>query len=365
MGRGYPDSAVQPQSKARSLPTISVILPIREEAAQLPASLGSVLAQDYPAELLEILVVDGQSQDGSAELSVSLASEHAAKRPDSPAPALRVIENPRLSSAAAMNLGLEQARGELVARVDGHAWIAPNYLRTAEAALRASGADCVGGPLETRGNGKTGEAIALAMASPLGVGASAFRTGSTVERDVDTVAFGLYRGERLRSLGRFDESFERNADDELHLRLTSQSGRIRFIPSLYAGYECRDSFSGLARQYYGYGYWKLKVLTKHGHMPSLRAWAPPLLILYLSLGTLLVGLTAGLPWTLVPIATYIFGLMLAALWIGKKQLALVPRISLALGTLHLSYGIGFFMGIQSALKNSERVSQADKNASAL
>ncbi len=354
---------MQLQFDTKSLPTISVILPIREEAAQLPASLGSVLAQDYPAELLEILVVDGLSQDGSAELSTRLASEHAAKRPERPAPALRVIENPRLSSASAMNLGLEQARGELVARVDGHAWVAPNYLRTAEAALRTSGADCVGGPLETHGNGKTGEAIALAMASPFGVGASAFRTGSLVERDVDTVAFGLYRRARLRALGGFDESFERNADDELHLRLTSQAGRIRFIPSLQAGYECRDSFNGLARQYFGYGYWKLKVLTKHGHMPSYRAWAPPLLITYLSLGTLLAGLAAGLPWTVIPISTYLLGLMLAALWVGKEQLSLAPRISLALCTLHISYGIGFFVGIKSAFANSNGVPQAKRNAS--
>jgi glycosyltransferase involved in cell wall biosynthesis/2-polyprenyl-3-methyl-5-hydroxy-6-metoxy-1,4-benzoquinol methylase len=322
-------------------------MPVRNEAAFLPRSLDSVIAQDWPPERLEILVVDGASTDGTADVARTIAA--ASNAP------VRVLVNPRRSAAAGMNVGVAAARGDVIVRLDGHAEAATDFVRRAVEALARTGADCVGGPIATVGDGPSGRAIAVAMSSRFGVGGAAFRTSTDAERDVDTVAFPAYRRDVFARIGTFDESFRRNQDDEFHLRLTRKGGRIVLVPEIRSTYRCRDSVAALARQYFGYGRWKPALLFKHGRLPSARGLAPPALLLALVAGVVVSVATRDPRWTIAVAAPYAFAVVVASI-VGAAHggWALLPRLPAAFATMHLCYGAGFWTGLAAGRPVDER-----------
>ena len=148
-------------------PFVTVVMPVRNEAGFIEKSLGAVLAQDYPMERMEILVMDGMSSDGTSEIIEKIKTRNLN---------LRRIENPGKLAASGLNAGIRNARGEIIVRVDGHCEIARDYVSRCVQHLRTNGVQVVGGPIETVGINKISEIIALAMTSSFGVGNSAFRT---------------------------------------------------------------------------------------------------------------------------------------------------------------------------------------------
>jgi GT2 family glycosyltransferase/SAM-dependent methyltransferase len=314
-----------------------VVVPVRDEAGALARCLASLAAQDFAAERMEILVVDGMSADGTAD---------AARRAG-----VRVIENPRRTAAAAMNAGLRAAQGDVIVRLDAHAEAAPDFVSRSVAALDRTGADCVGGPIETAGDGVEGRAIAAAMSSRFGVGGAAFRVGTGRETDTDTVAFGAYRRSAFDRAGTFDESFLRNADDEFHLRLTRAGGRIVLVPEVRSTYRCRSSLGALARQYFGYGRWKTRVFAKHGRVPAARALVPPLFVAALAASVVLAVATDEPLWLISVVGPYAVANVLASLLAGTRAWPLVP---FAFATMHLAYGLGFWTGLVRPPRGDER-----------
>ena len=315
-------------------PRVTVILPVRNEVATAGRAIASILSQDWPPGRLEILVVDGLSTDGTAE---------AARRAG---PRVRVLCNPRRTAAAGLNLGLREASGDVIVRLDGHAEAGPGFLREAVAALDATGADCVGGPIETIGEGASGRAIAAAMSSRFGAGGAEFRMTPGRPREVDTVAFGAYRRAAFGRAGVFDPGFVRDQDDEFHLRLRLAGGRIVLVPQIRSTYRCRGTLRALARQYFGYGLWKPRVLRKHGRLPSLRGLAPPALVAGLAAS---VAVAAGLRdprWLAAVAAPYAAANLVASgLVAARRGIGLLPRLPLACATMHLAYGAGFLKGL--------------------
>ncbi|MCE9637655.1 MAG: sugar transferase [Planctomycetes bacterium] len=357
---------------------------VRNEATCLEASLGAVLAQDWPPDRLEVFVVDGGSSDGTAELATRIAA--AAPVTETVAdtgvaagtPYVRVLRNSAGHAAAGLNIGLAAAlrRGshrepenssdsgattsgvaspdaeqgtthstaaaaqhgstprscvrrelwdvdtraaelpDFIVRVDGHAEIAPDFVRRAVDVLLATGADAAGGPMVTAaptGSGAVGRAVALAMSTPFGAGNASFRTGASTAGDVDTVAFAAYQRGVFDRLGGFDETFPRNQDDEFHLRLTRSGGRIRLDPAIRSTYRSRRSPAAAARQYFGYGFHKARVLRLHGRLPTLRGLAPPALVSAL-LATVVAAIVSGdAHWLLAVSVPYAVASMIASL----------------------------------------------------
>jgi GT2 family glycosyltransferase len=283
--------------------------------------------------------VDGASDDGTPEIVAARAASE---------PAIRLLANPARHAAPAMNVGIAAARGQIVARVDGHAIVPPNFLsRCVDALARRPDVECVSGALDTVGRTTTGRAIAAAMSSVAGVGPARFRTGAPAERLVDTVAFPVYRRTTLRRLGPFDEELVRNQDDELNLRLTRAGGRILLLPDLVIVYYCQSTLRGLARQYFQYGFWKVRVIQKHRRAASWRHLVPGALVG----GTvLLVALAALRPAWWVPAVVLLGGYAAAvagaALMLARRRSwSLAPHIAAALATLHFAYGAGFWKGL--------------------
>ncbi len=117
-------------------PTITVVLPVRNEAATIGASIASMQSQTVGDRLREILVIDGDSDDDTAAI-VRRASEADAR--------VRLLQHPDRITPAALNIGLAAATSDVIARMDGHAEADPDYLERGLEALRSSGAWSVGG----------------------------------------------------------------------------------------------------------------------------------------------------------------------------------------------------------------------------
>lgn len=318
---------------AENLPTISVIIPMRNEAGYIERCLATIFAQDYPAERREIIVVDGDSDDGSPAILAS----HGER--------IRVFRNPARIVPAAMNIGIRAARGEIVARVDAHTELAPDYLRRGVEALQRSGADNVGGPMVSVGGGAIGDAIALAMASRFGIGA--YFHFAAEDREVDTVYMGMWPRAVFERIGLFDEELVRNQDDELNYRLRKSGGRVFLSMQMRSQYQNRQSYRALAKQFYQYGLWKVRVLQKHPRQMSVRHFVPPLFVGGVAFGMLLGLLHPLFAW----LATAALGAYATALVAASASIAHahgwrhLHRVLLAFGIMHVSWGSGFLVGL--------------------
>lgn len=320
------------------LPLVSVIMPVRNERAFIERSLGAVLEQDYPVDRLEILVVDGMSEDGTREYIQSCQEEQLN---------LYLLDNPGRIAPTGLNIGIRQAKGDVVIRVDGHCEIAPDYVRRCVQHLREDGVDAVGGPIVTIGETEAAQAIALAMSSWFGVGGSAFRTVKDRPMLVETVAFPAYTRQTLLELGPFDEEMVRNQDDEYNYRLLAQGGKILLSPDITSRYYSRSNYRSLWRQYYQYGYWKVRVMQKHPRQMRWRQFVPPAFVAGL-MSTSFLGFMFR-PFRVIFSALlflYLLVDLFASLAIAKgHDRDFVARLIIIHPILHLSYGLGFLVGL--------------------
>jgi succinoglycan biosynthesis protein ExoA len=326
-----------PMDRETTLPMVSIIVAMRNEEGFIERCLDSLAAQDYPHELLEVLVLDGRSTDRSREIVSALRDS---------VPHLRLLDNEKRVSPAAFNIGIGEARGDVVTIISAHSYLAPDYVSRCVEYLHRTGADCAGGPIETVGEKDTARAIALAMSSPFGVGDAVFRY-SEQEQYVDTLAFGAYRRDVFERVGLFDEELVGSEDDEFNYRLRSQGGKLFLAPAIRSFYYGRSSFGDLCRQYFAYGRGKVRVMRRHPGQTRLRHLIPSLFVL-----CLLVSGVLGLfsPWFAllfgVVAACYVLASLLFALRIASREgWRYLPLLLLAFACLHLSYGTGFLVGV--------------------
>lgn len=330
-------------------PRVSAVIPCRNEERYIGACLDSLLTCDYPQDRLEILVADGMSDDRTR----AIVSEYAARYPS-----VRLLDNPKRITPAAMNVGVRNATGAIIMPMGAHALYPRDYITRLVAALAETGADNVGGVLVTVPADDTpvARALAIALSHPLGVGNSYFRIGATERRVVDTVPFGCYPRAVFDRIGLFDEELVRNQDDELNGRLVRQGGRIVLIPEVVSRYYARRSFKQVARMFFQYGYFKPLAARKIGRVLTARQLIPALFVLGLCGSALLAPWSAVGRWLFTAItvtyAAAIGAVALAALRYGARcALALAA----AFPVLHVSYGVGFLAGLWPRRPDARRV----------
>lgn len=319
-------------------PRVSVIVPCRNECAYIEAFVRSLLAQDYPGDRMEFLIADGSSTDGTTALLESLAGSDAR---------IRVIENPRLTVSCGLNAAVARASGEVIVRMDVHTQYAADYVRQCVSSLVESGAQCVGGPWRAVGRTYWQRAIAAAFGSSVGSGGARSHLVA-FEGEVDSVYLGCWWRADLVDAGLFDEDLVRNQDDELCLRLRRKGGRVWQSPRIRSEYTPRSSLHGLFRQYYQYGYWKVRVIQKHGESGALRHFVP---VAAVTVGAVLAAVAPFVPVAAGVLAA-VTGLYLlltigAAFVIGMRSGAwdLVPVLPAVFFAYHAGYGLGFARGV--------------------
>ena len=333
----------------------SIIIPIRNEAQYIKPCLFSVLSQDYPSDRVEILVVDGMSDDGTRMIVQQIiANRFPATEPEPGSgyqenevrPRMVLLDNPKRIVPSALNIGLTRARGEVILRIDGHCEIAPDYISRCVELLQKTGADNVGGPLNTISDTLAGRAISLATSSAFGVGGVRFRC-SAKPGWVDTVFPGAFPRQVFERIGNFDEELVRNQDDEFNFRLRQSGGKIWLDPSIKISYYARSNFRGLWRQYLQYGFYKVRVIQKRGAVPSWRHLIPAAFVSGLA-STLLLAVITGNPlWALVVSGPYVAANLFASLWAARRDWRTLPLLPLAFLTIHFAYGAGFLWGLWS------------------
>lgn len=321
--------------------SLSVVIPCRNEARYLPGLLDALAAQTHRPD--EIVIVDGNSTDGTPAVAQAWAAAH-------PGLALQVVANPHQHIPHALNLGIAAARGQLIARLDGHARPAPDYLARCRAALSETGAALVGGAWDVQPGaaGVIAQAIALAVSSRLGAGDARYRLAGAAAGAVDTVPFGCFPRLLWQTLGGYDETLLTNEDYEFAARVRAGGGVVWFDPAIRCTYFARPAFGALAAQYWRYGWWKAQMLKRHPRSLRGRQAAPALWAAVGLGGWLLAGWWPPLGWGLGGLWLIYLGLVVGqAVDLARGRPAAL-RLTLALvaayGLIHFGWGLGVWAG---------------------
>lgn len=326
----------------------------RDEAPRIQQALDSILQQEPPAGGLEIIVADGLSTDGTADLL---------RRVSAVEPRLRLVANPGRIVSSGLNAAIRAAVGSIIVRMDAHTEYAPDYVLECLRTMEITGAENVGGPARTMADTYTEKAVAAVYHSGFAVGGAKFHRAD-FEGYVDTVTYGCWRKEAFDRFGYFDEDLVRNQDDEHNLRIIRGGGRIWQSPKIRSWYRPRGSLGALFNQYMQYGYWKVRVIRKHKLPASWRHLVPGAFVLALALcllTTVLCPLSSVLCRTVAPssvlcplpsaalavlLPTYGVAVLAASVHTAwRTEWKLLPMLPLVFPCYHFGYGIGFLRGI--------------------
>jgi glycosyltransferase involved in cell wall biosynthesis len=331
-------------------PRVTIAMPAYNEERYIEACIASVQAQDYPRNLIEILIADGRSTDRTREIIAALAAAD---------PRIHLVDNPARLQAAALGLMVKQATGDVVVRMDVHCEYAPDYVRRCVEVLERTGADNVGGSQRAKARTAFQRALCAALASPLGVGGARYRSADA-EGYVDTVFLGAFRRRVFETVGLWDPGAITNEDAELNQRILDTGGQIYLSREIVVHYFPRDSFKALARQYYKYGIGRARTLLKLGSFPNLR---PALPFLMVAGGTLLLVVPPLWPLAPLAFATYALATGAEAVRVGARLgPAAIPAIWAIFPTLHVSHGVGFAAGLLRYLRNPDWPAEPERIA---
>lgn len=322
-----------------AVPMVSVIAPCHNEARFIENTLNSILQGDYPADRMELLVVDGMSTDGTREIVQKMAGQNSR---------IKLLDNPAQIQAAGMNIGIKAACGEYIIRIDCHSIFAPDYVRKCIEVAQRTGAENVGGYIKTLpgDDRRIANAIAQATSSKFGVGNSAFRQGSGPEHEVDAVPFGTYRKEVFDRIGLFDERLSRNQDIELNSRIRKGEGRIVISPEIKLNYYNRATYRGLWQQSFNNGLWNPYTIWLVGGGLSLRHFVP--LFFVLGLITFAVGALFWWPvkWLLLGyVLLYLSVAVVSSIKNTYRTKSNAVLVLWAYIVLHAAYGLGSLWSI--------------------
>ena len=318
-------------------PQVSIVLPCRNEQGYIQGCMQSALQQVPPEGGFEIVVADGMSTDGTREYLQQMAKQH---------PQIRILDNPGRIVSTGLNAAIRAARGEIIVRMDAHTLYAPDYVRQCLAVMDETGADNVGGPMQTTAETFIERAIRAMFHSSIAVGGARSHQ-LDYEGFVDTVIYGCWKKSVFERVGYFDEELVRNQDDEHNLRLTRSGGKIYQSTRIRSWYHVRGSLRALFRQYMQYGYWKALVIRKHQAPASIRHLVPGTFV-----GCLCLLAALGLFWP--PALLGAFGLavlyVVAAIAISvvtaaRAGWALLPVLPVVVWCFHFGYGYGFLRGL--------------------
>jgi len=328
-------------------PSVSVIIPCRNEEKTIHLVLDAIHAQTYPRELQQVVIADGFSEDRTREQIESFKTSH-------PDLVVMVVNNPKRIIPAGLNAAILASSGDLIVRMDAHSIPNPDYVALCVDALERNVAQNVGGvwDIQPGRNSWIASSIAAAAGNPLAVGDARYRFTEKAAY-VDTVPYGSYKRELFHQIGLFDETLLANEDYELNTRIIQSGGKIWLDPKIRCVYFARSSLRALSKQYYGYGYWKFQMLKRYPETLRWRQALPPAFILGLFL-----FLLAGIFWKpaliLFAIALGLYLLVLLGVGIHmaskKSDILMIIGIPLAIITMHFSWGAGFIAGAFGAHK---------------
>jgi glycosyltransferase involved in cell wall biosynthesis len=320
---------------------VTVIMAVRDEGGHVESALRSVVEQDYPPDLVDVVVAVGPSSDDTRAIVDTIAAGDER---------IEAIDNPAGIVSTGLNDAIERAKGDVIIRIDGHCEVEADFISASvETLLAHDDAWVVGGPIVHHGRTPFGRAAAYAMSSRFGVGNASHRFAG-FEGYGESVQFPAFRRWVFDRVGPFDEAQVRNQDDELNFRIVQAGGRIFISPSIKHRYYVRDVPRGLFRQYEQYAFWRIPMLRKHRRPTTARQLAPPL---FFAAMAALFGVGAVTRRPVVALALPIAYLAaLAGIGVGARRALdrdAAVRVPLAVAILHTSYAVGWAKGAYALL----------------
>ena len=328
---------------------VSVVIPCRNEAPYVAGMLDALRAQDCAID--EVVIVDG----GSVDETMDVVREYGVRHGDFP---MRVVTAYGTNIPAALNAGISTSGSDVIVRMDSHSRPAADYIRRVLQALDETDAAIVGGVWEISpgGPGRVAEAIAKAVAHPMGAGDAAYRLGASgriERRKVDTVPFGGFRRSHWRKIGGYNEQLLVNEDYELNYRTRQAGGSVVLDTAIRCEYFARASLAALARQYFRYGWWKGRMLRQHPRSIRLRQAVPALFLpVWVLLGVAAAVFPTVRPAVAALLAGYFAVLTTAGIHAAAGRWRLVVPAAAAFLTIHSAWSAGissFFLTGASAL----------------
>jgi len=321
--------------------TVTIAMPAYNEEHYIEACIASVQAQDYPRELIEILVADGRSTDKTRDILARLAHDD---------PRIKIIDNPDRLQAAALGKMVKAAAGDVIVRMDVHCEYAPDYVRKCVETLEATGAENVGGAQRAKAKTFFQKALCAALTSPLGVGGARYRSADA-EGFVDTVFLGAFRRKVFETVGLWDPKAITNEDSELNQRILESGGRIYLSKDIVVHYYPRDSLQTLAKQYYKYGRGRARTLLKLGKLTNLRPTIPFMMV---TGATAMLALPPLWPVASLAFATYALATGAEAVRVGRTAgAAAIPTVWSIFPAIHVAHGVGFAAGLWQYLRSPD------------
>jgi succinoglycan biosynthesis protein ExoA len=323
-------------------PFVSIIIPCYNEGRTIYSLLRAIAAQTYPATRLEVVIADGLSKDNTRDVIADFQKKY-------PKITISVVDNPKRIIPAGVNIAVRASKGEIIIRLDGHSKPHPDYVHKCVILLERQSGDNVGGVWEIKPSADTWLAFSIAQAAahPLGVGDAQYRLGKQ-GGPVDTVPFGAFRRNLFDELGGFNEELLTNEDYEFNTRIRQNGGVVWLDPTIRTEYLARSNLRELARQYFRYGFWKLKMLQR---FPSTLRWRqalPPLFVatllvmailaIFFPLARYLLALEMSIYLTIL----LIFGSIIA---LKQKRIGCIIGFPAAISTMHFCWGFGFLWSI--------------------
>ncbi len=339
-------------------PGVSYVMPVLNEAGYIENAVRTVLAQDYPGEK-ELILALGPSTDGTDELVERLVADD---------PRIIVVRNPDTDIPVGLNLAVRRSRHPVVVRVDAHSELEPSYTRDAIRTLDRTGAVNVGGVMRARGRTPFQSAVARAYNSRWGLGGGSYHSGSE-DGPAESAYLGVFRRHVLDEVGLYDESIRRGEDWELNLRIRAAGHTVWFDPSLEVTYWPRESWGRLVRQFCATGIWRGELVRRYRGRNPVRFFVPPVLVVGVVLSIVLAvlqatGVVSG--WASLGLSVIHLGFLAYIVLVlalsfsrgGGRRWSDRWRFAVVLPTMHLSWGVGFILGLFRGARDAVDTSRA-------
>lgn len=337
---------------AASLPGVSYVIPVLNEAAYIGTAIRTVLEQDY-AGAKELILALGPSTDRTDEVVAGLAEKDAR---------IIVVRNPDTDIPVGLNIAIRASRYPIIVRVDAHSELEPSYTKRAIAVLDRTGSANVGGVMKARGKTPFQSAVARAYNSRFGLGGGSYHGGAE-EGPAESAYLGVFRREALDEVGLFDETIRRGEDWELNLRIRGAGHAVWFDPTLEVTYWPRESWTKLVRQFCATGIWRGELVRRYRGRNPWRFFVPPVLVIALALSIVLAvvqltGAVRGWPSAvlsvvyLAPLAYVVLLVLLSSTRGGGPTWSDRWRFFYVLPTMHVSWGAGFILGVFRGAKDA-------------
>jgi len=320
---------------------VSIVVPCRNEEKFIRQCLDSIIANDYPKDRLEVLVVDGMSEDGTRRIVEDYARWYSF---------IRLLDNPKGIIPAAMNIGIKHARGQIIMKMDAHSTYPKSYIANSVRYLLEYQADNVGGiwnivPSEDK---MIAKAIAHALAHPFASGNAYIKVGAKGPRWVDTAAFGCYRKEVFQNIGLWNEDLAGSSDMDVNTRLRAAGGKILLVPAIVINYYADHDLRAFWWHNFSDGVWATYVLKFGSEAWSWRHWVPLAFVLSVIGSAMLSPFLPPFRWLFVGITSVYVTANLGAsfhLAIQKRCMSYLWAAPVVFATRHIAHGLGALLGL--------------------